>query len=126
MIPFHLHHAACAALLIAALYRIFTTGRQATAHRSLFPFIVIAFGFGVLASYLIGMEFFTAWYSGASFDPMTRKPRALGTAGFLLWLPVFPLLPGLGLIPAIGSRPLIMAALAVLGTSATWIMNFWS
>jgi hypothetical protein len=125
MIPYHLHHAACAALLIAALYRLFTAGKQATAHRFLFPFIVTAFGFGAIASYLIGMEFFTAWYSG-SVDPATGKPRPLATAGYLLCLPVFPLLPGLGLIPAIGRRPLAVALLAVAGTGATWIMHFGS
>ena len=127
MLPFHLHHAACAILLVAALYRYFAAGKRATAGRFLFPFVAAAFGFGVVASYLIGREFLVAWYSGGAYpDPVTGKPKPVTAAGFLLCLPVFPLLSGFGLIPAVGNRPLAVAALALAATSATWLMHFSS
>ena len=116
MIPFYLQLAACTALLIAALYRQTTAGEQAArSHRFLLPFMIVAFGFGVIVSYLLGMELFLAWYSGASYS---GKGSPLQPGGSLAWLPpvlpCLPLLVGFGTIPAIGRRPLVVAALALL------------
>ncbi len=73
MIPFHLHHAACGALFIVALYGLFRRHGGSEARDFLFPFVVTAFAFGAFASYLIGTEFLSLWHLGA-LDPITGKP----------------------------------------------------
>jgi hypothetical protein len=61
------------------------------------------------------MELFVAWYSGASYS---GKGSPLQPGGSLAWLPpvlpCLPLLLGFATIPAIGRRPLVVAALALL------------
>ncbi|WP_035612797.1 hypothetical protein [Haloferula sp. BvORR071] len=126
MIPFYLQLAACAALLIAAIYRIATAGKEAAkSHRFLLPFIVVAFGFGVIVAYLLGAELFVAWYSGASYS---GKGSPLQPGGTLEWLtpalPCLPLLVGFGTIPAIGRRPLVVAVPTLLASVPALMMIF--
>jgi hypothetical protein len=110
-----IHLLACTALIAAAFYRIAGTGTTPTAHRFLFPFIVVAALAGMAVSYLYCMEFFVAWYSGGKHEFDAVKFRLTGPYGWVYTsCALAPLLPAAAIIPWLGKRPLPVALLGIL------------
>jgi hypothetical protein len=115
MDPFIIHPLACFALVTAAIYRVAKVGPAPTAHRFLFPYIAVASLVGLVLSYLVGMELFVAYYSGANDAHAAAKLRLTGPYGwFYVFLVGAPLLPALAVLPWIGKRPLVVALLGIV------------
>lgn len=109
-----LHFIACFALVFAAFYRIAKAGITSTAHKFLFPYIIVAALVGVVLSYLYCMEFFVAWYSGGTHEFEAVKFRLTGPYWwFYVSLVIAPLLPAFAILPWIGKRPLAVALLGI-------------
>jgi hypothetical protein len=105
----------CIALATAALYWKFTRSTQQGAHKFLFPFIIAAgvLGIALIAPYAI--ELFVASYSGAIYESAIVSFRFNGPYWWVYYCGfIFPLLPTFGVIPIIGSRPVVVAFLAVI------------
>jgi hypothetical protein len=106
---------ACVTLAFFAIrWRLMYSARE-NAYRFLLPFIIAAGILGVILVCPYVTEVFVAYYSGVQYEMEAVLFRFHGPywwvycAGFIL-----PLLPTCGLVPLIGKRPVLMAAIAVV------------
>jgi hypothetical protein len=106
---------ACVALIAAAMYWKFIRATEQGTHKFLFPYILVASALGIalLASY--AMELFIGYYSGAIYEVEVAKFRYTGPYWwYYLGAVILPLLPIFGVLPQIGSRPIIVTIIGVL------------
>jgi hypothetical protein len=107
--------AACMILAVLAMGWRLKHSKAESAHRFLFPAIVTAglLGCGLLLPF--AMETFIAYYSGSSKPMAVMRYRLTGPYWFVYFTGILlPPLPLLGLIPAFGKKPILMAVIAVL------------
>ncbi len=106
---------ACVALIVAAMYWKFTRSDEQGVHKFLFPFILAAsvLGIALVAPYAI--EVFVDYYSGSLYQVEAMAFRFNGPYWWVYYSGlILPMLPIFGVLPQIGSRPIIVAIIAVL------------
>lgn len=129
MIVSILQGAACIAMMIAAiLCHLKRSASNKSAYRVILPFIISAATLGIIFVGPYVVEFFAAYYGGAIYEREVMLFRLNGpywwvySAGFIL-----PLLPIIGVFPAIGRRPFLItfiAFLAIIPACFTPIVTF--
>ena len=108
----HVHTLACLVLISACGYWLAKQKPRNQAHRFLLPFILLTFVAAIALIFPYAMELFVAHYSGSNYEIQVLRHRINGPYGWVYQLgATLPLLPGFGIIPMIGCRPVMMILL---------------
>lgn len=109
-----LQQLSCVTLLAASLWWLIKHGKN-PAHRFLFPYIIAATAGGLLLALSYFIEVFIANFSGSKYELEAFRYRFTGPYAWAYVMTLcLPMLPAFGFIPAIGRRPAIMIALAII------------
>ncbi len=107
--------AACVTLIAAAMYWKFTRSAEQGVHKFLFPFILVASVLGIALIAPYGIEVFVDYYSGSLYQVEAMVFRFNGSYWWVYYSGlILPMLPIFGVLPQIGSRPIIVAIIGVL------------
>ena len=106
---------ACVALIVAIIYWKLNRSAELRIHKFLLPYILVASALGIALIVPYAMELFIVYYSGENYEMEAVTYRFTGPyRWFFYGKSILPLLPILGVLPQIGSRPVFVAFIGVL------------
>ena len=101
----------------AALFWILRRTDSTGFHRFVFPYVIVAGVAAILLAISPLLEIFVANYSGAIHEIEVIHNRSTGAYRWIhSALSALPFFPFLGILPAIGSRPWLMAGIGVIAS----------
>lgn len=107
-----LHVLSCMTLVIAALYWKLTHKAGEGAHRFLFPYLMAAGILGLSWIMVPIVRIAILYGSGSTYITMRFRMTGPYAWAYLLVI-LFPILPCIGIFPAIGKKPFLVASLAL-------------